>query len=372
MPDSSFLARVRDELTRQPDHLWVRENLALLGWGEAIRFDPGSGSDRYQSARRFVESKTPEGVPVFASFTFDEDAEGSVLILPETLLRVDSEGAKLVAGNSLPMPGRPTPLPQVVETTDDHGQWRKHVELALSAIAAEEVEKVVLSRTIELKMSGPVPAHRVVERLIAAQNGSRTFQIDGLVGSSPELLAELNQGSLRSVALAGSVPRTPDAPQDLSASKMIREHDPAADSVEEALAPHCISLERSLRDLATFGDIVHLATTFTGTVRPGTSLLELIADLHPTAAVAGTPTKAATELIREIEPHQRGRYAGPIGWVDSTGDGEFAIALRCGQINGETMTLYAGAGLVSGSDPETELNETRLKLLPMLTALSVS
>ena len=372
MLDPAFLARVSETLNHQPDHLWITEDQALLGWGEAIRFDPGTGSDRCRRALRFVETRVPEGVPVFASFTFDEEADDSVLILPEVLLRVDPSGASLVTGVSPPPPSSPLTLPGIIEIVDDREQWRKDVGQALSAIAADEVEKVVLSRTTELKMSGPVPAHRVAERLIAVQNGSSTFQIDGLVGSSPELLAELKDSQLRSVALAGSVPRTPDAPQHLSSSKMIREHDPAADSVEDALSPHCTSLERSPRELAAFADIVHLATTFTGTVRPGTALLEVIADLHPTAAVAGTPTKAATDLIREIESHQRGRYAGPIGWIDSTGGGQFAIALRCGQIQAEKMTLYTGAGLVAGSEPEAEFDETRLKLTPMLSALSVN
>lgn len=372
MLEKSFLARVSEALNHQPDHLWITEDQALLGWGEAIRFDPGTGSDRCRRALQFVETRVPDGVPIFASFTFDEEADGSLLILPETLLRVDPSGAALVTGASLPPSSSPQTLPEMVEMVDDREQWRKDVEQALSAIAADEVEKVVLSRITELKMSGPVPAHRVAERLIATQNGSSTFQIDGLVGSSPELLAELKDGQLRSVALAGSVPRTPDAPQRLSSSKMIREHDHAADSVEDALSPHCTTLERSPRELATFADIVHLATTFTGKIRPGTALLEVIADLHPTAAVAGTPTKAATDLIREIETHHRGRYAGPIGWIDSTGEGEFAIALRCGQIQADRMTLHSGAGLVAGSEPEAEFDETRLKLAPMLSALSVS
>ena len=372
MLDPSFLTRVSETLNHQPDHLWVTEDLALLGWGEATRFDPGTGSERCRRALQFVENRVPHNVPVFASFTFDEDAEGSVLILPEILMRLDPIGASLVTGASVPPPNRPLTLPRMVEMVDDREQWTKDVTQALSAIAADEVEKVVLSRTTELKMEGPVPGYRVAERLIGAQNGSSTFQIDGLVGSSPELLAELKDGKLRSVALAGSVPRAPDAPQRLSSSKMIREHDPAADSVEDALSPHCTSLERSPRQLAAFADIVHLATTFTGTVRPGTALLEVIADLHPTAAVAGTPTKAATDLIREIESHQRGRYAGPIGWIDSTGGGQFAIALRCGQIHAERMTLYTGAGLVAGSEPEAEFDETRLKLAPMLSALSIN
>jgi menaquinone-specific isochorismate synthase len=372
MLDPAFLAYVSDGLAREPDHLWVRDGLALLGWGETIRFDPGIGSDRYARAQDFVQSQVPGGIPVFSSFTFDEDAGGSVMIVPETLLRIGDDGPGLVSGGPVPEPGPPAVLPRVIEITDDDEQWRKNVREALSAIAANEVQKIVLSRILELKTSGPVPAHRLAEQLVRAQNGSSTFQIDGLLGSSPELLAELKDGKFRSVALAGSVPQSPNALQVLSSSKMIREHDPAADSVEEALAPHRTTVSRSRREVATFGDIAHLATTFSGSLRPGTTLLEVISDLHPTAAVAGTPTQAATRLIREIETHERGRYAGPIGWIDSTGEGEFAIALRCGRLMGHRVILYTGAGLVEGSDADAELEETNLKLRPMLAALSVS
>ncbi|HEY6629258.1 MAG TPA: chorismate-binding protein, partial [Acidimicrobiia bacterium] len=124
--------------------------------------------------------------------------------------------------------------------------------------------------------------------------------------------------------------------------------------------------------IETFADIQHLATGFEGKVVAGTHLTDLIAALHPTAAVAGTPTKAAVELIREIEAHGRGRYTGPVGWMNSAGDGEFAIALRCGEIRGPEVTLFTGVGLVDGSNREAELEETRIKLLPMLRALGLS
>ena len=119
-------------------------------------------------------------------------------------------------------------------------------------------------------------------------------------------------------------------------------------------------------------DIQHLSTVFEGDVRPGTTVTDLLAALHPTAAVAGTPTKTAVELIRELEGHERGRYAGPVGWFDREGDGEFAIALRCGEIDGAGATLYTGAGIVEGSDAAMEFAETEIKLRPMLGALGLS
>jgi menaquinone-specific isochorismate synthase len=153
---------------------------------------------------------------------------------------------------------------------------------------------------------------------------------------------------------------------------MAMEHNLAADSVEDALAPFCTSLAREPTTVKSYADIAHLATAFAGEARPGTHVTDLVAALHPTAAVAGTPTKAAVELIREIEAHGRGRYAGPVGWLDAQGDGEFAIALRCGVATGRELVLYTGVGLVEGSDPTVEYEETRIKLRPMLRALGVS
>lgn len=247
------------------------------------------------------------------------------------------------------------------------------MDLALHAISLGEVEKVVLSRTVAVTFEGDVPIHRVAEELVDSQGMSHTFLIDGLVGSSPELLVSKHGSSVGSVSLAGSADRTdPSASISLNSQKMAVEHSLAADSVEEALLPFCNSLERQPSRVETFADIHHLATAFTGEAVIGTYVTDLVAALHPTAAVAGTPTKAAIELIREIEAHGRGRYAGPVGWLDAAGDGEFAIALRCGEIRGDRATLYTGVGLVDGSDREAELEETRIKLRPMLRAFGLS
>jgi menaquinone-specific isochorismate synthase len=136
--------------------------------------------------------------------------------------------------------------------------------------------------------------------------------------------------------------------------------------------PYSPDLNRSPSRIATYGDIRHLSTAFEGEVHPGTRITDLLSALHPTAAVAGTPTKSALELIRELETHDRGRYAGPVGWLDPGGEGEFAIALRCGILEGRTASLYTGAGLVEGSEAGIELEETQIKLRPMLGALGIN
>ena len=177
---------------------------------------------------------------------------------------------------------------------------------------------------------------------------------------APSCWSRLPTGSVRSISLAGSAdPGDPASAGFFDTEKMTREHALAADSVDTALALFCTRLGRSERTVATYGDIQHLSTVFEGDVRPGTTVTDLLAALHPTAAVAGTPTQTAVELIRELEGHERGRYAGPVGWFDREGDGEFAIALRCGEIDGAGATLYTGAGIVEGSDAAMEFERRR-------------
>lgn len=369
MPTSSrFTSLVDDAFRSQPDLVWVGQGRAWFGWEEDNRFDPGVGSDRYHRGLEFLQDS---GRPfAFASFTFDPDQDGSVVVVPAVTLEVRDEAARL-SGEMPVTSGALTPVPTIRETLEDTAAWLDHVGRAMASISSGELDKVVLSRVVDLTFASTIPATTVAARLARVQDGSHTFMIDGLIGSSPELLASLENGTVRSISLAGSAPNRSDATQRLGSEKMMLEHDLAADSVEQGLAPNCTSLQRQPRVTATFAEIVHLATSFIGTVREGTSIMDLVSSLHPTAAVAGDPTKTAVELIRELEHYQRGRYAGPVGWFDRSGDGEFAIALRCGQLLGaSSLRLYTGAGLVAGSDPETELEETRLKLKTMLSALA--
>ena len=364
---------VRDALARRPDTAWVRGGLALFGWGVAARVEAGSGADRFDRALRRLSAT---GAPLaMASFTFDENDSGSAVLVPRALMRIDGNGARFVIGDEsmVPPPAEMTGLPAGHLAGSDSSAWAELVGEALTAIRGNEVEKVVLSRMVTAGFDSPVPVHHVLSNLVGNEPGSHTYLVDGFVGSSPELLLSLEDGKARSISLAGSAdPSAPGAEGVFRSEKMTREHSLAADSVELALAPFCSRLERSERGVVTFGDIQHLSTAFEGRARPGTTVADLLAAMHPTAAVAGTPTKSALELIRELERHKRGRYAGPVGWFDPRGDGEFAIALRCGMVDGATVTLYAGAGIVDGSDPVQEFDETEIKLRPMLGALGLS
>lgn len=373
MAAESIEPSIIDALARRPDLAWVHSDLALFGWGMAATIDPGAGADRFDRALRRL--RATDAPMAMASFTFDENDQHSVVIVPETLLRIDGDGARFVVGDesSLPQPADDDSLPAGRLVAGDLSSWVALVTEALGAISDHEVEKVVLSRRVETMFDGPVPAHAVLSKLVRNEPGSHTYLVDSFLGSSPELLVALGEGKVTSVSLAGSAdPGDPEAAGSFQTDKMTREHDLAADSVDLALGPLCTRLERSERGVVSYGGIQHLSTVFEGETMPGTTIADLLGALHPTAAVAGTPTKSALELIRELEGHKRGRYAGPVGWFDREGDGEFAIALRCGVINGDKVTLYTGAGIVEGSDAADEFEETEIKLRPMKGALGIS
>ncbi len=373
MTSPSFRELVKDGLTRQPDAVWLRQGLALLGWGEEIAIDPGTGADRFDRAWR--ELRISGSDLALASFTFDENAPGSIVLVPRVLARIDDQGLEFLRGSAseLPEPLSGAAMPSGHLVDERPGTWVASVESALTAIRHQEIEKVVLSRKVMALMDGEIPIGLVLDALAESEPDSHTFLIRGFVGSSPELLCSLRDGMIRSISLAGSAELEDRAgSHPFESEKITLEHTLAADSVYDGLAHFCSVLHRSPSQVATYGEIRHLATAFEGVAHPGTSITDLIAALHPTAAVAGTPTKPALELIRELEGHDRGPYAGPVGWFDRNGEGEFAIALRCGRIDGASATLYSGAGIVEGSDPMLELDETAIKLRPMLGALGLT
>ncbi|TCJ22165.1 isochorismate synthase, partial [Nocardioides jejuensis] len=178
--------------------------------------------------------------------------------------------------------------------------------------------------------------------------------------------------------LAGTIRRTGDDERDLAlaamlahSSKDLEEHEYAVRSVAEALEPYCSSMNVPETPFVLhLPNVLHLATDVAGVARDGESSLELAAALHPSAAVGGTPTPVARALISEIEGMDRGRYAAPVGWMDATGDGEWGIALRSGVIDGATVRLFAGCGIVGGSDPQAELAESQAKFVPVRDALT--
>lgn len=335
--------------------IWAHEGRALVGEGRIRIFDPGTGPERYEKALVAVRES---GMAVgYASFTFDPEREGSVVMVPERVVEL--------ATADLAMPDEQVPGGKIV--ADGSDSWMSGMARALDTLRSGSLAKVVLSRQVEAVFQDDVPPLAVISHLHSAQPSCYTFAVDGLIGASPELLVSFTNGYVRSLALAGTAVEE----EDLRSAKIEREHSYTASSVAAALTSHVQALDAKSSRVLSFGEIKHLASRFEGRAVAGTSVLSVLASLHPTAAVAGTPTAPALSLIREIEPLGRGRYAGPVGWFNTDGEGEFAIALRCGLIRGREVTMYAGGGIVVGSDATSEFDETELKLRPMRAALGL-
>lgn len=329
---------------------WADPTLNLTGRGAVEKIDPGTGAQRYQRA---LDAIRQSGKDVgFASFTFDVDEDGSVLLLPE----------QVEANGELPPPAAPTWKVSMLD--DGVAAWRVGFEKSMLEIETGRVEKVVLARKVELSAPN-VSEGAVMARLAADNPDCYLFSIDGLIGASPELLVELRDGVLRTLALAG----TATDPEELSTDKISEEHRHVSLSVERSLSPHLASVDVAEKVIVPQGAMSHVGTRIEGPAAPGTTVANVLRDLHPTAAVAGHPNAPALDLIREIEPSSRGRYSGPVGWMNTEGEGVFAIALRCGTITADRVTLYAGGGLVAGSTQDDELAETEMKLAPMLRSL---
>ena len=331
-------------LWRQPSGLVLKS--ASDGWHTT----PGPGSGRFHHVLDGLRASGNE--IALASFTFDEDASGSIAI---------------AAAPSTASALQFSPLPPGRLIDDGIDQWRVSFHDAMKAINHGDLDKVVVSRRVTAKFDDDIDILAVAARLAARHASSYVFCLDGFVGASPELLVELVGGRLRTQTLAGTAVNQ----VDLDTEKQRSEHAFAAESVRAALSELVTDTPSESVSTVTQGDFTHLATLFETTVRPGVTISDCLSALHPTAAVAGTPTDAAMSHIASSEA-PRGRYAGPVGWMNIGGEGVFALALRCAQITGNNATLYTGGGLVSGSVEQAELDETVLKLDPMLSALELS
>ncbi|MEX0985416.1 MAG: isochorismate synthase [Actinomycetota bacterium] len=245
-----------------------------------------------------------------------------------------------------------------------------------------DLRKAVLARTIEVGAGRTLDPRRLAHRLRAVDPHAFTFIAPAgegvLVGASPELLVSRRGTEVRANPLAGSAPRSGDRDEDrafadglVRSSKDREEHAVVVEAVMEVLSPLCERLRADPEPvLAETPNVWHLSTRIEGRLRaPAPSALDLVAALHPTPAVAGTPTDVAMGLLHQLESFDRGSYAGPVGWIDAAGDGTWAIALRCALLRGEQATLYAGAGIVGESDPAAELDETDRKFRAFLDAL---
>jgi menaquinone-specific isochorismate synthase len=238
------------------------------------------------------------------------------------------------------------------------------------------VRKVVLARDLLVSTGGPVDRRALVERLAQRFPDCWTFLCGDLVGATPELLVRRKGDRVESLVIAASVPRGRDSDEDeqlaalLGSDKHQLEHNLSVSSVTETLGKVCADLEVDSRPrVLRYDNVQHLASWIQGTLLEPRTVLELIDLLHPTPAVCGTPTELAMDRIRKLEGMERDGYSGPVGWVDAVGDGEMCIALRCAQLTPSGARLFAGAGIVVGSEPARELEETEVKFRAILSCL---
>jgi menaquinone-specific isochorismate synthase len=381
---------------------WVRRGEGLVGWGRAVRLR-FSGPDRFTDAERAWQEllrrtvvRDEVGLPgtgpvAFGSFAFSAGSPaGGMLSVPEVVAgHRDGQWWLTTISNGSVVSLAEIPVPELVT---GHGQvtfaggtlsapaWQGVVAQAIRRIAVGEVDKVVLARDLQARTEQPVDVRWLLGRLAERYPGTWTFSVDGMVGATPEMLVRRDKGLVTSRVLAGTIQRTGDDTHDLAlaaslarSSKDLEEHEYAVRSVAEALAPRCTSMNVPESPFVLhLANVMHLASDVTGVLRDDITSLGLAAALHPSAAVCGTPTAAAAAMIDEIEGMDRDRYAGPVGWIDADGDGEWGIALRCARVDDTDPTrlrLFAGCGIVAGSDPTTELAESAAKLLPMREAL---
>ena len=409
--------------------LWLQPNagIALVGVGEAwaarqshrARFGTISVAWRMLLEDAIVHAPgAPRGAGplLLGGFGFDDEPPGSdtwqgfeagCMVLPALLLTSTPEGAWLTASvvveaGSVP-PGtmalslsetwahlaatqvRPSgPSHQrltVTAQTPDAAAWRGSVARLAGAVGRGRLDKAVLSRAVSLRAASDIDVGAVLRRLEASAPESTVFAFGRgprtFVGATPERLVSLGGRELHTMAMAGSTPRGADEAADderalalLASDKEREEHAVVVEMLRAALRPLVdeLSIPRT-PEVARFRHVQHLLTPISGRLRDDADVLALVERLHPTPAVGGTPRELALELIAEEETHERGWYAGPVGWVDRAGDGDFVVALRSGVIHGERATLYAGCGIVADSEPEREWDESATKLLALGSAL---
>jgi menaquinone-specific isochorismate synthase len=378
---------------------WVRSGDGLVGFGEYKKFEV-MGENRFKEAKAWWEKRVSEfkiqnnvhgsgtGPILFSSFSFDP-SEISVLVIPEIVIGQkngkswitwigDSKQPNLEKINTAPISGEIT----WQEGSISEQAWQSQVKNAINAIKSNKLEKVVLARDITAISKTEIDVRSLLQRLEIEYPSTWIFLVDRLIGATPELLVRLSKSLVTSRVLAGTIRKTGNEDRDLTlaaslakSSKDLEEHEYAVRSVADALAPFCSSTNVPEAPFVLhLSNVMHLATDVTGVLNDSakqSDIFTLIEQLHPSAAVCGTPALEAKKLIGELEQMNRQRYAGPVGWIDANNDGEIAIALRCGQLSNDrnSIRIFAGCGIVAGSDPATEFAESQAKLMPMRTAL---
>lgn len=386
--------------------VFLRDSEGLVGKGCAVKLT-AKGANRFEElAQQFKslaqlaevddsEGGLARGLIAFGSIAFSSKSKvESVLLIPETVVGLrDGRGwvTQIWPANQ----PEPEPILKLEDFEPTHTEYSsspvrlepaemtpQQFELrsqeAIDLIASGQLDKLVLARDLVAEVAEGFDLRRAIQRLANRYPNCWTYSVDGTFGASPELLVRVTESQVSARVLAGTASRGTDPQVDraiasalVDSTKNNHEHEFAVKSLVKALEELC---EEVIADVKPFSlalpNVWHLASDVTAVLRESQSSLSLAGALHPTAAVAGTPTDLAIEQIERLEKFDRERYAGPVGWLSANGDGEWAIALRGGQLSDSTLKAYAGCGLVAESEPSAELAETELKFQPVRYALN--
>ena len=408
-----------DYVVRSDVHTWIRRGGGMVGFGEAARFT-SSGPDRFSQAQAWWReivaaadvvdpvSQPGTGLASFGSFAFSKTSRHlSRLIVPRIIVGcvegrswltyiTDDGGAELSASaaeaelasylDGVEPERKPCPADRLAPGILTEEQWMTAVSRGVAHIQAGELTKLVLARDVVAELGSPISTAQVLRELAVRYSDCWTYSVDGLIGSTPEMLIKVENQTARARVLAGTLDRSTSpageagyAERVLAGSeKQQHEHEIAIDSLTHQLEPFTRTMtSHSEPFVLELPNVWHLASDVSAELAVDDdgnvpSSLALVEALHPTAAVCGTPTTVAGELIRELEHLERGPYAGPVGWMDAKGNGEWGIALRGAVVETPTrVRMYAGCGIVEASQPVAELAETWSKFRPMIEALGL-
>lgn len=371
--------------------LFERNRTGLAGRGVACRVPLDDLDDALAAIAVDDEVGVPGCGPVaFAALPFLRSAwPDATAVIPEVVWGRAEDGSRWVTTigdrdvpppSPLPTARRAAPGAVRVAPSRPAAEWCDLVARATVDIDASggALEKVVLAREVVVDADEPFDVMAVLARLRSAYPGCFVTHVDGLVGASPELLVGRSGDVVRAQPMAGTAPRGGDPATDarlaaglLASATYRHEHQITIDDVHDTLLGWCSYVDFEPEpSVVAVANVQHLATLVEGRLsRPAPSVLELVAALHPTPAVNGRPAAAATAWIEANEGFDRGRYAGTVGWVDAAGNGQWAVSVRCADVDGRRARVCAGNGIVAGSDPDTELAETQAKLQALLGAL---
>lgn len=381
----------------------------VAGRGEALRIPLPSGAARPTDTADVVAAalgaiavddevgRPGTGAVAFAALPFDDGAATWALV-PAVLVGRAADGTRWLTSIAPGDTGRVAPPahgdahlggptargpeagPSHFSVTSSRApaDWCGSVVAARDRIRSGALTKVVLARELVVEADAPLSPAEILSRLRASYPSAYRFSIDGFVGASPELLVSRAGDIVRSHPMAGTAPRSGDPTADarlaaslLASVKDLSEHRITIDAVLDTLLPFCSYVDAEAEpSVAAVANVQHLATLVHGRLSsPPASVLALATALHPTPAVGGAPRAEALALREELELLDRGRYAGPVGWVDAAGNGTFAVGVRSAEIDGRRARVFAGNGVVADSDPAAELAETRAKFQAMLSAI---